>query len=111
MKVDEADTAEAPGACHARLQASTIRRKPVDAVPVDIRAIRAQFSFPKRGRIVTNNAASTQSLRELLALYASLGPRSTEGDKNIANSHIMPRLQCPCRDHGALFPPGHGRSC
>jgi len=41
--------------------------------PVDVRAIRRHFAFPAAGRIVTNNAASTQPPRELLALYQSLG--------------------------------------
>ena len=40
--------------------------------PVDIRAIRRHFTFPKAGRIVTNNAASTQPPVELLELYRSL---------------------------------------
>jgi len=43
------------------------------ADPVDVRAIRRHFAFPAAGRIVTNNAASTQPPRELLALYQSLG--------------------------------------
>jgi cysteine desulfurase / selenocysteine lyase len=43
--------------------------------PVDVHAIRRHFAFPALGRIVTNNAASTQPPRELLALYASLAPR------------------------------------
>jgi len=42
--------------------------------PVDVQAIRGHFGFPKLGRVVTNNAASTQPPGELLALYASLGP-------------------------------------
>jgi cysteine desulfurase / selenocysteine lyase len=42
--------------------------------PVDVRAIRRHFAFPQTGRIVTNNAASTQPPRELLALLASLAP-------------------------------------
>jgi cysteine desulfurase/selenocysteine lyase len=42
--------------------------------PVDVDAIRRHFAFPALGRIVTNNAASTQPPRELLALYASLAP-------------------------------------
>jgi len=42
--------------------------------PIDVRAVRRHFSFPGRGRIVLNNAASTQPPRELLALYQSLGP-------------------------------------
>jgi cysteine desulfurase / selenocysteine lyase len=41
---------------------------------LDVQAIRAHFAFPERGRLVTNNAASTQPPRELLALYQSLGP-------------------------------------
>jgi hypothetical protein len=39
--------------------------------PVDVRAIRRHFAFPELGRIVTNNAASTQPPRELLALYVT----------------------------------------
>jgi cysteine desulfurase/selenocysteine lyase len=34
--------------------------------------VRRHFSFPELGRVVTNNAASTQPPRELLALYRSL---------------------------------------
>src|SRR5215470_7894930 len=44
------------------------------ADPLDIQAIRKHFVFPQLGRIVTNNAASTQPPAELLELYASLGP-------------------------------------
>jgi cysteine desulfurase/selenocysteine lyase len=44
------------------------------ADPVDVQAIRRHFAFPGTGRIVTNNAASTQPPHELLALYRSLGP-------------------------------------
>ena len=40
---------------------------------LDIDAIREHFAFPDAGRIVTNNAASTQPPRELLALYRELG--------------------------------------
>ena len=42
--------------------------------PVDVSAIRGHFEFSRLGRIVTNNAASTQPPGELLALYASLAP-------------------------------------
>jgi cysteine desulfurase/selenocysteine lyase len=38
----------------------------------DVQAIRAHFTFPERGRLPANNAASTQPPRELLALYESL---------------------------------------
>jgi cysteine desulfurase / selenocysteine lyase len=41
---------------------------------LDVQAIRGHFAFPRLGRIVTNNAASTQPPRELLALYESLAP-------------------------------------
>ena len=40
--------------------------------PLDVQAIRDHFTFPELGRIVTNNAASTQPPRELVELYASL---------------------------------------
>src|SRR6185437_9035206 len=42
--------------------------------PLDVQATRRPFTFPKLGRIVTNNAASTQPPRELLALQESLAP-------------------------------------
>src|SRR5215475_6793821 len=44
------------------------------ADPLDVRAIRRHFVFPRLGRVVTNNAASTQPPAELLELYSSLGP-------------------------------------
>ena len=44
------------------------------SAPVDVHAIREHFAFPRLGRIVTNNAASTQAPDELLALYRSLAP-------------------------------------
>ena len=49
------------------------RQQPASA-PVDVEAIRRHFAFPEAGRIVTNNAASTQPPRELLALYRSFAP-------------------------------------
>ena len=42
--------------------------------PLDSAAIRRHFSFPRLGRIATNNAASTQPPRELLDLCQSLAP-------------------------------------
>ena len=42
--------------------------------PLDVPAIRGHFTFPQAGRIVTNNAASTQPPRELVDLYLSLAP-------------------------------------
>jgi cysteine desulfurase/selenocysteine lyase len=39
-----------------------------------VQRIRSHFTFPATGRVVTNNAASTQPPRELLDLYRSLAP-------------------------------------
>ena len=41
---------------------------------IDVRAVRRHFAFPAAGRIVTNNAASTQPPGELVELYRSLAP-------------------------------------
>ena len=41
---------------------------------LDIARIREQFDFARTGRVVTNNAASTQPPRQLLDLYRSLVP-------------------------------------
>jgi cysteine desulfurase / selenocysteine lyase len=49
-------------------------RDAMRADPLDVRAVRGHFVFPQRGRVVTNNAASTQPPGELLELYGSLGP-------------------------------------
>jgi cysteine desulfurase/selenocysteine lyase len=41
---------------------------------LDVDAIRKHFVFPARGRLVTNNAASTQPPRELVELFHELAP-------------------------------------
>lgn len=41
---------------------------------LDVERIRRHFDFPVTGRVVTNNAASTQPPRELLAFHRSLAP-------------------------------------
>ena len=41
----------------------------------DVESIRGHFVFPRTGRIVSNNAASTQPPRELLELHRSLAPQ------------------------------------
>jgi cysteine desulfurase/selenocysteine lyase len=46
----------------------------MDDRSLDVWAIGRHFTFPGLGRIVTNNAASTQPPRELVALYRSLAP-------------------------------------
>jgi hypothetical protein len=46
-----------------------------EAAPVlDVARIREHFCFPAVGRVVTNNAASTQPPRELFELHRSLAP-------------------------------------
>ena len=50
------------------------RRQPRLAPGFDVTRIRRHFDFPATGRVVTNNAASTQPPRELLELYRSLTP-------------------------------------
>jgi len=44
------------------------------APALDVEAIRRHFAFPAAGRIVTNNAASTQPPRALVDLYRALAP-------------------------------------
>jgi hypothetical protein len=51
MDVDEADTLEAPVSRQAMLRASAAAPEPADDVPLDIRAVRARFAFPRSGRI------------------------------------------------------------
>ena len=43
-------------------------------IPLDVQRIRQHFDFPGTGRVVTNNAASTQPPRELVDLYQDLVP-------------------------------------
>ena len=47
--------------------------------PLDVDRLRSHFDFPECGRIVTNNAASTQPPRELAALLTRL----THGYENV----------------------------
>jgi cysteine desulfurase/selenocysteine lyase len=82
------------------------------AVPLDVRAVRGHFVFPGRGRVVTNNAASTQPPGELLALYASLGP----GYENVHRgqsgaSRAMTALFEESYDTIARFIGAPGRAC
>jgi cysteine desulfurase/selenocysteine lyase len=44
------------------------------AAGLDVDRIRANFDFPRTGRVVTNNAASTQPPRALVDLYRRLTP-------------------------------------
>ena len=56
----------------------------------DVEAVRAHFVFPRTGRIVTNNAASTQPPCELLDLHRSLAPRY---EKNAVMYSLMPEFR------------------
>lgn len=47
----------------------------LDADAFEVEAVRGHFDFPGTGRIVTNNAASTQPPRELLQLHHALAPQ------------------------------------
>src|SRR6266566_6227377 len=82
------------------------------ADPVDVRAIRKHFVFAKLGRVVTNNAASTQPPEELLELYGSLGP----GYENVHRaqsgaSQAMTALFEESYDTIARFIGAPGREC
>jgi cysteine desulfurase / selenocysteine lyase len=82
------------------------------AGPLDVRAIREHFVFPRLGRVVTNNAASTQPPGELLELYASLGP----GYENVhrgqsSASQAMTALFEESYDTIARFIGAPGREC
>src|SRR3954466_3714616 len=48
------------------------RAAEADSRPLDVRRVRGHFEFPRTGRVVTNNAATTQPPRELLDLYQDL---------------------------------------
>ena len=79
---------------------------------LDVQAIRDHFTFPKLGRIVTNNAASTQPPRELVELYASLSP----GYENVhrgqsSASQQMTALFEKSYDTIARFIGAPGRGC
>ena len=61
---------------------------PAGPDPFDIQAVRRHFMFLDCGRIVTNNAASTQPARELLALYQSLAPGYENVHREIGRAHV-----------------------
>src|SRR3954453_13023243 len=50
------------------------RAAETDPPPLDVRRVRKHFDFPHTGRVVTNNAATTQPPRELVDLYRALVP-------------------------------------
>jgi cysteine desulfurase / selenocysteine lyase len=82
------------------------------ANPVDVRAIRRHFVFPGAGRVVMNNAASTQPPGELLELYRSLGP----GHENVHRGQSGASRAMRARFEGAYdtiarFVGAPGRGC
>ena len=52
------------------------RRAPKNGPPqrLDVERVRSHFDFPGTGRVVTNNAATSQTPRELIELYRRLSP-------------------------------------
>ncbi len=80
-------------------------------IGLDVEAIRKHFVFPRAGRIVTNNAASTQPPRELLALYRSLSPKYENVHRGQSDaSQLMTRLFEASYDTIARFLGAPGRN-
>ncbi|HEY8093272.1 MAG TPA: aminotransferase class V-fold PLP-dependent enzyme, partial [Acidimicrobiales bacterium] len=52
------------------------RKAPKNRPPqrLDVERVRSHFDFPGTGRVVTNNAATSQTPRELIDLYRRLSP-------------------------------------
>jgi cysteine desulfurase/selenocysteine lyase len=53
---------------------TTFEVAPPSPTDLDVQRIRSHFDFVRTGRVVTNNAASTQPPRELIDLYRRLAP-------------------------------------
>ena len=79
---------------------------------IDIRAVRRHFAFPRHGRVVTNNAASTQPPRELLALYQALAPgyENVHRGQSTASQEMTARFE-ESYDTIAQFIGAPGRAC
>ncbi|HXJ27433.1 MAG TPA: hypothetical protein VNH17_17090, partial [Streptosporangiaceae bacterium] len=62
---------------------------------LDIQAVRRHFRFPAAGRVVTNNAASTQPPDDLLALYAELsaGYENVHRGQSAASRQMTDRFE------------------
>jgi cysteine desulfurase / selenocysteine lyase len=80
--------------------------------PLDVQAIRRHFTFPRHGRIVTNNAASTQPPCELLALYQELAPHyeNVHRGQSTASQRMTARFE-ESYDTIAQFLGAPGRAC
>jgi len=80
--------------------------------PFDIQAVRRHFMFLDCGRIVTNNAASTQPPRELLRLQTSLAPEYENVHRGqSAASQLMTARFEQSYDTIAQFLGAPGRAC
>jgi cysteine desulfurase/selenocysteine lyase len=62
---------------------------------LDVEAMRSHFDFPATGRVVTNNAATTQTPRELLDLYSRLAPwyESVHRGQSTASQRMTERFE------------------
>ena len=89
------------GGLFPRRQERRHRRRPSPTAPsraeggLDVEAMRAHFDFPATGRVVTNNAATTQTPRELVDLYRSLSPwyESVHRGQSTASQRITERFE------------------
>jgi cysteine desulfurase/selenocysteine lyase len=72
--VTSIDRAQAPTDRAGRLPAAPSAAPVRSVAGLDVDRVRRHFDFPAAGRIVTNNAASTQPPRELVDLYRQLTP-------------------------------------
>jgi cysteine desulfurase/selenocysteine lyase len=76
----------------------------------DVDSVRSHFVFPTTGRIVTNNAASTQPARELLELIDELAPHydNVHRGQSSASLHMTARFEA-AYDDIARFVGAHSR--
>ena len=66
-----------------------------DTGGLDVDRIRSHFDFPATGRVVTNNAATTQTPRELVDLYRRLSPwyESVHRGQSTASQQMTARYE------------------
>jgi cysteine desulfurase / selenocysteine lyase len=71
------------------------RREPRTGTGFDVDRIRGHFDFPATGRVVTNNAATTQTPRELVDLYRRLSPwyESVHRGESAASQQMTARFE------------------
>ena len=71
------------------------RREPRATTGFDVERMRSHFDFPATGRVVTNNAATTQTPRELVDLYRRLSPwyESVHRGQSAASQQMTARFE------------------